>query len=275
MKNACCALVIGVVMFLSAFPVLFYNEGGGLWCLPRCAQPHAVAAGVAVRTARSLDEGQRLVAPVPAAEPLPQYNGRLVHISSAVKELPLLGDAEVGASMQALKLVREVEMYQWHEHESTSSYRDMSGTEHRETRYSYDARWSTQTQRTRDHSFANPDWPLRADTFVPPFARVGGFRLPGDLIDQLTDARALSAGELEHVKEQIGAASWQALPGTQRREAIGGPRGRGSRHGAASKRVALHRGVDGGQMVLHHGHFYVGAWSRGAARLRRAGSAMR
>ena len=62
--------------------------------------------------------------------------GKLVHINNALRTNDVLSDETYGVSVQAVKLSREVEMYQWVEHRHTREY-DEGGVTRKETTYTY------------------------------------------------------------------------------------------------------------------------------------------
>eukprot|EP00966_Prymnesium_polylepis_P100293 2323073-Prymnesium_polylepis.1 len=98
--GACCGAIIGLLLLLGASALLWINEG------------------VAVRTARSLDEAQAKLwhrdledAPV----------GALVHAIGMLRSEGSLQDADWGLSTSGLTLKRLVEVYQWKETKTTRS----------------------------------------------------------------------------------------------------------------------------------------------------------
>lgn len=101
---------------------------------------------MAVRTARSLDEGMELVVSLPVNTVDPANDGKLVHISGPVEDVPLLVDEDMGVAVRAVALERDVEMYQWHESEHTTEHKTFSGSIERRTSYSYSQRWSSHVE---------------------------------------------------------------------------------------------------------------------------------
>src|SRR5688500_5995550 len=97
------SFVVGLAMFVAAFPVLFYNEGR------------------AVRTEKSLEEGQGAVVTVAADAVNPANEKKLVHMTGAAATTETLSDPEFGVATNAIKLRRNVEMYQWKEKEETKT----------------------------------------------------------------------------------------------------------------------------------------------------------
>ena len=89
------SVLFGALLFVAAFPTIFCNEGR------------------AVQTARSLDEGAGVVTSISPGLVDPTLEGRLVHLSGATRTDEVLEDKEFGVSANAIKLIREVEMFQW------------------------------------------------------------------------------------------------------------------------------------------------------------------
>jgi hypothetical protein len=88
---------LGIVMFLAAFPLLWWNEGR------------------AVQTAKSLEEGAAAVKSVPSDKVDPAFDQKLVHTSGKADTTETLSDSTFGISVKAIHLRRVVEMYQWKE----------------------------------------------------------------------------------------------------------------------------------------------------------------
>ena len=116
--------VLGFVLFLAAFPVLFWNEGR------------------AVDRAEALAEGKGAVVEVQAESVDPANNGELVYFYGDATTDQMLNDAEFGIEATALKLRRISEMYQWREDKEEKKEKTSSGGEKTVTRYKYKRVWS-------------------------------------------------------------------------------------------------------------------------------------
>ena len=86
----------GILMFLGAFPLLFWNEGR------------------AVKTVRALDEGQGVVIEVESNKTIdPDNDGKLVHMTGRADVSNVIEDAEFGIREEnCIRLERTVEIYQ-------------------------------------------------------------------------------------------------------------------------------------------------------------------
>jgi len=119
------SVLFGIVLFLAAFVVIWWNEGR------------------AVKTAKGLDEGAALVETI-ASEPLDvNKDGKLVHLTGAVTTEERLLDQEFAIDVNALKLRRVVEMYQWKENEKTTEKKKVGGSVEKTTTYTYEKTWSS------------------------------------------------------------------------------------------------------------------------------------
>ena len=123
--NSIKSVFFGFVLFVVAFPLLFWNEGR------------------AVQTARSLEEGAGVVASVSADAVDPSNAGRLIHVNGTAKIEDILRDDKFGVSENAVRLTRSVEMYQWVENESSTSETKLGGSEETRTTYTYVQEWSS------------------------------------------------------------------------------------------------------------------------------------
>src|SRR5688572_2425123 len=145
------SVLVGVVLFGAAFPTLFWNEG--------CA----------VRTAKSLEAGAAAVVSVPSSDKIdPQYEGKLVHMTGKAVATTELADPALGVKAPAIKLARNVEMYQWVESKEEKTEKKAGGKEVTTTTYNYKKEWSDgfhdsgQFEHPEDHQ--NPgDMPYQKD----------------------------------------------------------------------------------------------------------------
>jgi hypothetical protein len=118
-------VVIGLLIFLVSFPVLFLNEGR------------------AVKTAKSLKEGAAAVVSVDASRVDPGRQGALIHVSGEAKTAEILRDKDFPIEVNAIALERKVEMYQWREDSSSQTREKIGGTQETVTTYTYSKDWSS------------------------------------------------------------------------------------------------------------------------------------
>ncbi len=125
-KESIKGILFGFILFIAAFPLLFWNEGR------------------AIKTAKSLEEGAASVISVEASTVDPANQGKLIHITGKADTQEVLEDATFGIKENAIKLNRTVEMYQWQENKRSSTEKDLGGTTTTKTTYSYEKTWSSQ-----------------------------------------------------------------------------------------------------------------------------------
>ena len=119
-------VLIGLALFISGFPVLFWNEGNS------------------VKTARAIDEGKGACISVDSNDKVDAENdGKLVHMSGKADTKDVLSDDVFGISATAIRLKRNVEMYQWIEESHTTEKKKMGGSVEKTTTYTYKKDWSS------------------------------------------------------------------------------------------------------------------------------------
>ena len=124
LAGAFVGLIFGLVLFFVAFPLLFWNEGR------------------AVDRFNALEEGSGAVISVTSEQVNAANDKKLVHLSGFADTNETLVDKEFGVSENALKLRREVQLYQWQENKSTEKKKKLGGGEKTVTTYSYEKVWS-------------------------------------------------------------------------------------------------------------------------------------
>ncbi|KAG5275094.1 hypothetical protein AALO_G00143490 [Alosa alosa] len=172
-------MVVGLGLFALSFYVLFTNEGRAL------------------RTAASLDEGLSQVIPLhPYSGLEPQNNGNLVHLSAKLRTAQPLHDPNYRVALQAVKLKRQVEMYQWVEYQESRDYVE-DGEQKSETTYTYNTEWKSEVINSRNFDkeigHMNPSaMAVESVTVVAPEVWVGPFLLSKGLVDQINNFQTLS-----------------------------------------------------------------------------------
>lgn len=151
--------LLGPVFILGSSVLLFWNEGR------------------AVQTERSLAEGRALVVDVTPAKVDPALDGKLIHVGGDVTAKAPLRDPQFNVGGTGLKLVRNVEMYQWKEESSRGSSSDSRD------RYDYVRVWnasridSSHFRNKENHE--NPEMRFSRASFTAKDATLGAFH-PGE-----------------------------------------------------------------------------------------------
>ncbi|HYM62197.1 MAG TPA: TMEM43 family protein [Thermoanaerobaculia bacterium] len=188
------SVLFGGILFIVSFPLLFWNEGR------------------AVRTARSLTEGLGAVVSVPVDAVAPGNEGKLVHVSGAVKTDKPVVDDELAIQADAVKLFRNVEMYQWKQSEHSETRKKLGGGSETVTTYDYKLEWAK--GRIDSESFKKPEGhenppapAFDSKSFVADPVRVGAFTMSKEQIDKLGGAVdfPVEAGAEEKVSKEAAA----------------------------------------------------------------------
>jgi hypothetical protein len=120
----------------------------------------------------------------------PVNDGRLVHVTGAATTSEFLRDSPLGLSVNALRLTRRVEMYQWKEVEHSESSKTFAGGNQTTTTYSYEKTWeksvidSNTFKHPEDHT--NPNhMKLSNIKYEARQATLGAFHLPPEAISAM------------------------------------------------------------------------------------------
>lgn len=175
-------MVVGIILFIGAFPLLFWNEGR------------------AVDTARALAEGRAAVIPVDAAAIVAANEGRLVHLTGLLASPDRLVPAELMPEA-VLKLRRNVEVYQWEQNETSTTDKEMGGGTTTKTTYTYSKVWSSSlndsSEFRKPEGHRNPtSKPLADSESVVKTATLGAFRLTSPVLGLLNHWREVSGDTL-------------------------------------------------------------------------------
>ena len=174
------AIPIGLILFAVSFVVLFWNEGR------------------AVHTAQGLAEGKSSVVAASPDKVDPANESKLVHLSGEATSQETLKDPDLGIAAEgAIKLSREVEMYQWTESSKTETRKKLGGGEERITTYTYNKSWvnhpvdSAQFKKPDGHQ--NPgNWPFQSWNAQSGDVSLGAYKLSDSLVKKIGGAQPIT-----------------------------------------------------------------------------------
>ena len=170
-KNAITGILLGLVFFLCAFPLLFWNEGR------------------AVKRFKTLKEGASSVISISPEAVQPSNEGKLVHVSGLCTTEEIVYDPELMVSANAIKLKRMVEMYQWEETSETRTEKQLGGKEKETTTYTYSKVWSSReipSSEFKRSGHNNPgSMPFSSIEYTADLVQMGAFRLSKSLIQKI------------------------------------------------------------------------------------------
>ncbi len=190
-------VLTGGALFLVAFPVLWWNEGR------------------AVQTYKSLMEGRGAVVSVASERVDAANEGVLVHTTGQAVTEETLADPVFGASANAIKLSRKVEMYQWVESVQTKKQKKLGGKEETVKTYSYSQEWREELVASgkfkKPEGHANPATMLfESRSWRAAKVTLGAFTLSDGLKGQITGSEKLPATEEMAARLGEGKARVQA-----------------------------------------------------------------
>ncbi len=166
--NSFGGMLFGLLLFLLSFALLFWNEGR------------------AVKRARDLEFGAENVIKASAAAVNPKSEGKLVHVSGAATATGPAVDQEFGVQAKALRLEREVEMYQWKEKGTSRTKKKMGGSEEKSTQYTYEMVWEDDLLNSSDYEEAghvNPStMPYSGLEAAAPGVKIGAYNMAPNLM---------------------------------------------------------------------------------------------
>ena len=136
----------GLVLFIAATALLWWNEGR------------------AVKTTKMLNEAQGAYVEMENPSKIdPALDGELVHATAVATTQDSLVDARFGFGATAIALNRDVEYYQWVEHEESQSDDKLGGKEVTTTTYTYTKEWVSspvQSSQFKDPEYQNKNMVL-------------------------------------------------------------------------------------------------------------------
>ena len=187
-------VVIGFALFIAGFPVLFWNEGDS------------------VKTAKAIDEGEGACISLESNASVDQeMEGKLVHMSGKADTKDVLTDDTFGVSATAIRLERNVEMYQWIEESHTSEKKKLGGSVEKVTTYTYKKDWmptAIDSSGFKEQGHDNPGMmEFESQKMQAANVTFGAFRLSESQIDHIGSAKqyAFPTGfvcKVERVKVQ-------------------------------------------------------------------------
>jgi hypothetical protein len=173
-------VVLGLGLFVVAFPLLYWNEGR------------------AVRTMKSLEEGQGAVVKARADTVEPKNELKLVQVSGETETHDLLRDPDFGVKVQAIRLLRDAEMFQWKENRRSETRKKLGGSEETVTTYTYEKAWVDHlldSSRYKEAGHGNPaTMKYESKKLEATHVQLAAYQLSGEQISKIGGAAALEVG---------------------------------------------------------------------------------
>lgn len=201
-RNSFGGVVIGLILIIGMVVLLFWNEGR------------------AVQTARSLAEGAGAVVSVGAGSVDPANEGKLIYVSGQVTADTTPTDADFAVSAKGVRLVRNVEMYQWKEESKSETKKNLGGSEETVTTYTYSKAWSDEPEDSgsfkQPGGHENPSMEIQGRNFQVPEGKLDAFTLGEPVLNQIGGDKTLA------IAPDRQAAIQAAYAGTKKLSVVDG-----------------------------------------------------
>ena len=210
-SGAISGIVIGVILFLGAFVVLYWNEGR------------------AVDRAETLEAGAGLVVSIGTEAVDVSNEGKLVHFSGETATQDVLRDPIFNISENAIHLARKAEMYQWVESTESETKKNMGGSTDTTTTYTYSKDWRSSRVSSSDfkkpEGHENPAVMLyQSSSYSANNVNIGAFSLPSNMINGISNSTPISLSSLEKFPAEIQGKAILVGGGLYFGDAPGAPR---------------------------------------------------
>lgn len=129
----------GIILIIAGTVILWWNEGR------------------AVKASDALKDFQKNYVEMPDISTVnPEFEGKAVHATGIAMTSDTLRDAAFGIAVNAFRLCRGVEYYQWQENSSSESKDKLGGSTETTTTYTYEPGWSSEPVNSAE--FKDPDY---------------------------------------------------------------------------------------------------------------------
>ena len=180
LKKAFQGVGMGFLMLIAGTVLLFWNEGR------------------TVKTTKMLKEAQGVCTELGDVQQLNvEADGKMVHATGFATTEDILTDGDFDISVNAIKLIRSTEFYQWVEHQHSETKDKVGGGQETVTTYTYSKEWVSSP--VNSSSFEDPDYRgidnsvlmnVESQSWQAQNVTFGAYTFPESLISQMNDAKA-------------------------------------------------------------------------------------
>ncbi|BDS07172.1 hypothetical protein NT6N_22120 [Oceaniferula spumae] len=187
--NSIKGIIVGLIMVVIAFPVLFWNEGR------------------AVKTRKDLTQGTKDFVHVASDKVDTANEGKLIHLTGTANSTDEITDETLNVKSKALVMKRTVEMYQWKESADTKTKKKLGGSEEKTTTYTYDKVWAEGRIDSgtfkKSSEYSNPSLPIQSASWTASPIFVGAFTLSPELVKKLQKFAPMEIDETTELPKKI------------------------------------------------------------------------
>ena len=138
-KGSFQGILWGIILIIAGTIVLWWNEGR------------------AVKSANALKDFQKNYVEMTDINTIdPELEGKAIHATGVATTDEILRDANFGIAVNAFRLCRDVEYYQWTEHSESKSKDKLGGSTETTTTYTYEPDWCSEPVNSAE--FKDPDY---------------------------------------------------------------------------------------------------------------------
>ncbi len=176
LQQSIASVGFGLLLFLASFVVLWWNEGNE------------------VKTLKSLKGVKGEVQSVTSDKVDASLNGKWIHTSGKVTVTDPAKDTLFNISdPNAIKVFRNVQMYQWKENKKEEKEKKLGGGERTITEYLYAKEWSSSAINSSNFKknkerYRNPEMRYKTETFTAGGAKVGAYDLSKGLMTSISSS---------------------------------------------------------------------------------------
>ena len=182
----------GLILIIAGTVILWWNEGR------------------AVKASDALKDFQKNYVEMPDINTVnPEFEGKAVHATGVATTADTLRDAAFGIAVNAFRLCRDVEYYQWKEKSSSESKDKLGGSTETTTTYTYEPGWSSEPVNSAE--FKDPDYKGKnfvwrvvedADQYAAN-ATFGAYRLTDGIISSISGEEPVQPALTEEQMKQL------------------------------------------------------------------------
>ena len=170
----------GILLIIAATVLLWWNEGR------------------TVRTGDAIAEAQMVTEPIPSIDKIDSaFEGKLVYARGNAVTNDELTDPVFGVKVNAIKMRRHVEYYQWVEHSKSEKRTKLGGGEETVTTYTYSKEWvdtpvDSQTFKKMEGHENKTRIQSENASWIAPNVTFGAYRFPEFLTRSISGEKALT-----------------------------------------------------------------------------------
>ena len=182
LKNALQGVGMGFIMLIAGTVLLFWNEGR------------------TVKTTRMLKEAQGVCVELGDIQQInADMSGKMIHASGFAATEDILTDDMFDISLNAIKLIRTTEYYQWVEHQKSETKDKVGGGQETITTYTYSKEWVSSP--VNSSSFEDPQYRgidndvllnVEDKTWQAENVQFGAYSFPEALISQMNNSQPMT-----------------------------------------------------------------------------------